>query len=197
MSQPYDPQQPVQPRKTHKVRNTLLSIAAALIALTAISIALGGGHKPAASPAAASSTVDQAPLSNTTTTGPSPAAPAPSPTPAPPTKVTFVISGYAPGDGYGNGPTINYGSDSSTHEADPADINGTLTYTMPFDPSAEYYSLNAQLIGTGHLSCKIVVTGPGDQPLTVSKGTAEGGYSVCSAQAAPSDPSGLNWQDER
>ena len=197
MSQPYDPQPPVQPRKTHKVRNTLLSIVAALVVLVAISAALGGSHKTAAPPPAPATTPATS-AAAAAAQAPASSAPDPSPTLVPPTKVTFIISGYAPGDGYGNGPTINYGSNSDTREADPASIDGTLTYTMPYDGSASYYSLNAQLAGSGHLSCKIVVTGPyPDAPLTVSHGSAEGGYSVCSAQAAPSDPSGLNWQDEQ
>jgi hypothetical protein len=203
MSQPYDqdqPQEPYgtpppaqQPRKTHKIRNTLLGSVVALVVLVAITAALGGSKTPRPATAAAASTTP----ASTTAQAPASTA-APSPTPVPPTTVKFIVSGYAPGDGYGNGPTINYGSNGSTHEADPADISGTLTYSVPFDPSASYYSLNAQLEGSGHLSCKIVVTGPyPDVPLTVSHGTAEGGYSICSAQAAPSDPSGLSWQDEQ
>ena len=195
MNQPLDP----QPRKTHKVRNTLLSIAAVFAVLAAIGAVAGGGSKTAASqPAAPTAAASTPPASAAAAQAPASTAPAPSPTPVPPTKVTFTITGYAPGDGYGNGPTINYGSDGNTHEVDPASIDGTLTYTMPYDGTASYYSLNAQLAGSGHLSCKIVVTGPyPDAPLTVSHGSADGGYSICSAQAAPSDPSGLNWQDEQ
>ena len=200
MSQPYDPDQPQSPygtpapRKTHTIRNTLLGVGAALVVLVAVSVAAGGGKTPKPAAAAATST----PTASTAAQAPASSAPDPSPTAVAPTTVKFIISGYAPGDGYGSGPTISYGSDSSTHEADPADIDGTLTYSVPFDPSATYYTLNAQLIGSGHLSCKIVVTGPyPDVPTTVSKGTAAGGYSTCSAQAAPSDPNGLSWQDEQ
>ncbi len=175
----------------HARRNTLLALAAFIT--LALTIAACGTKTAAPKPAAvtppASAAAAQAPASS---------APAPSPTPVPPTKVTFTVTGYAPGDGYGNGPTVNYGSSSDTREASLASIDGTLTYTMPYDGTAEYYSLNAQLAGSGHLTCKIVVTGPyPDAPLTVSHGSASGGYSVCSAQAAPSDPSGLNWQDEQ
>ena len=128
------------------------------------------------------------------------AAAAPSPTvslQAAPT-VTFIISGYAPGGGYGNGPDITYGSDSDTRTAKPADIDGMVTYSVPFNPNARYYSVNVQLAGSGHVSCKIVVIGPyPDQPLTVSSGQASGGYPICSAQAAPADSSGLSWQNEQ
>ena len=67
--------------------------------------------------------------------------------------------------------------------------------TMTFDASASYYAMNAQLQGDGDITCKIVATGPGDQPLTVSSGAASGGYNICSAQAAPEN-GGLNWQNE-
>ena len=67
--------------------------------------------------------------------------------------------------------------------------------TVPFDASALYYAMNAQLQGDGNVTCKIVVTGPGDAPLTASNGAASGGYNICSAQAAPEN-NGLNWQNE-
>ena len=174
----------------HARRNTLLALAAFItLALTIAACGKTAAPQPAPATTSAAAAAAQAPASP---------APDPSPTLVPPTKVTFTITGYAPGDGYGNGPTINYGSSSDEHQASPASIDGTLTYTMPYDGTASYYSLNAQLAGSGHLSCKIVVTGPyPDAPLTVSHGSASGGYSICSAQAAPSDPSGLNWQDEQ
>ena len=69
--------------------------------------------------------------------------------------------------------------------------------TVKFDSSAEYYAMNAQLQGAGSITCKIVVTGPEDQPLTVSHGAAKGEYNICDVQAAPTDSTGLNWQDEQ
>lgn len=68
--------------------------------------------------------------------------------------------------------------------------------TMTFDPGADFYALNAQLQGDGSITCKIVATGPGDQPLTVSSGAASGGYNICSAQAAPEN-NGLQWENEQ
>jgi hypothetical protein len=38
--------------------------------------------------------------------------------------------------------------------------------SVPFDGQAEFYHLSAQLQGAGSIKCKIVVTGPGDAPLT-------------------------------
>ena len=46
----------------------------------------------------------------------------PHPSLQPPDKVEFIVSGYAPGDGYGTGPSVNYGSGSDTHQASPASI---------------------------------------------------------------------------
>ena len=146
------------------------------------------GHDAAVAPASSA-----APASPAAAAAPSPAVSLQAPA-----TVKFIISGYAPGDGYGNGPDISYGSDSDTHEAKPADIDGMVTYSVPFSPNARYYSVTAQLAGSGHLSCKIVVIGPyPDQPLTVSSGKAPGGYPICSAQAAPTDSSGLSWQNEQ
>jgi hypothetical protein len=62
--------------------------------------------------------------------------------------------------------------------------------------TADYYAIDAQLQGSGSITCKIVVTGPGDNPLTVSHGAASGGYNICDAQAAPTDSTGLSWTNE-
>lgn len=119
-----------------------------------------------------------------------PAAAVTTPTPATPTKVEFVVSGTAP-----DGINITYGPSGSNY-AGPSTLNGTATMSVPFDGQAEFYHLDAQLQGAGSVKCKIVVTGPGDAPLTVSSGGASGGFNICSAQAAPVDSSGLQWQNE-
>jgi hypothetical protein len=121
--------------------------------------------------------------------------PTPAPAVNPATKVTFVVTGTGE-------PSITYGSDS-----DNRDGGGTLgelgegnalpwTRSLHFSGAALYYFMDAQLEGAGDISCKIVVAGPGDDPLTVASGHADGGYNICSAQAAPSDPSGTSWQAE-
>lgn len=117
---------------------------------------------------------------------PSPADTAP-PTP---TKVEFVVSGTAP-----DGIDITYGP-SGSNFAGPSTLDGTVTESVPFDGQASFYHLNAQLQGAGSVTCKIVVTGPGDNPTTVSSGGASGGFNICSAQAAPVDSTGLQWQNE-
>jgi hypothetical protein len=103
--------------------------------------------------------------------------------------VEFIVSGSAP-----DGIDITYGP-GGTNLSGPSVLDGTATMTVTFDASASYYALNAQLQGDGSITCKIVATGPGDQPLTASSGAASGGYNICSAQAAPEN-GGLNWSNE-
>ncbi len=90
------------------------------------------------------------------------------------------------------------------HRAQQRPRHGWLRYgrpvpwhgSVPFDGSAHYYDVSAQLQGSGDITCKIVVSGPGLNPLTVSSGHASGGFSICSAQAAPTGPTGISWQNE-
>jgi len=112
----------------------------------------------------------------------------------PPTSVEFIIAGYSSSGGL----EINYGSNRNTHRTHLPHINGTVTYSVPYDPSAQYYAVNAQIIRDGHLTCQMVVIGQYPaKPLTVSRGSASGGGSICSARAAPSDSSGLSWRNEQ
>ena len=135
-----------------------------------------------------SSGVSTSPGSAVAASASAPAAPA-STAPPPPTKVEFIVSGSAP-----DGIDITYGS-AGTNLSGPSVLDGTSTMSVPFDASASYYAMNAQLQGDGDVTCKIVATGPGDAPLTVSSGAASGGYNICSAQAAPEN-NGLSWQNE-
>lgn len=118
--------------------------------------------------------------------------PSAAPTP-PPTEVEFIITGHVPAQQYGN-VDINYGSDSDSHEVQLNDLDGTLTYKVPFDSNAEYYSVDVDIDG-GQAPAEIVVTGPGLQPLTVSHGSATGN-NIASAQAAPEN-GGLSWDNEQ
>ena len=88
---------------------------------------------------------------------PGPAAPGRSLIPAPPTAVEFIISGYAPADSYGGKPVIGYGSGRFTGEAEPDQINGTITYEVPFSWAAHSYFINVFLAMTGHVTCKVVL----------------------------------------
>jgi hypothetical protein len=122
-------------------------------------------------------------------------APPPSPTVNPATTVTFTVTGW------GN-PSITYGSDSDNRDGggqlgEMGDGNALpWTRSVKFSGDAMYYSVSAQLEGSGDISCKIVVTGPGDDPLTVASGHASGSYNICSAQAAPDNADGTSWTKE-
>jgi hypothetical protein len=198
------PQPPQPPRKRHTARNILLGIGGSVVAIIAIAVAASGGGKTgsagtsatssgiASSVASADAAAQNCTASGGTWNGTScqAATPSPSSTPASPTKVEFIVSGTAP-----DGIDITYGPDGSQFSG-PSTLDGTATMSVPFDGSAEYYALNAQLQGSGSITCKIVATGPGDNPLTVSSGAASGGYNICDAQAAPTDSTGLSWTNE-
>lgn len=115
----------------------------------------------------------------------------------PPQRVSFIVTGSAPG-----GASITYGSDSDRRTPSGGPGPGSSGTAIPwhrslsFDGSADYYSLQAQLNGSGDIHCEIVVSGRRYPPLTVSRGHASGGHSICQARAAPSDPTGLVWQNE-
>jgi hypothetical protein len=180
------------PRR-HKILTTLAGIAVLGTALGIVGGTTGGGQ-PSGQRALPVLTP------NPTGSQPNPDVSTPAYTPAAApvlhvTRVHFIVTGT--GD-----PSITYGSD-----ADNRDGGGTAGFmgdgnalpwraSMRFRGDAQYYSMDAQLEGSGNIHCKIVVTGPGVQTLTVSSGHASGGYSICSVQAAPSDSRGSSWQNE-
>ena len=56
------------------------------------------------------------------------------------------------------------------------------------DPA--YYAINAQLQGSGEISCKILVSGK-----VISSGTADGGYNIASCEISQ-DPFSGGWQND-
>jgi hypothetical protein len=120
------------------------------------------------------------------------------PDPAQPVTIEFIVSGYAPADQYGDKPVIGYGSDLVTREADPARIDGTIKYKVPFDGAAQYYIITVALVMTGHVTCTIVVTGPHPHTaVTVSSASASGEFAICAARAGPGPHGGATWRDEK
>ena len=171
-------------------RQALLIPAAAIALLAAGCSTASTGPSPAAKASAASAAASQSAAAIASQIAAQAAASAAAtPTPATPTKVEFVVSGSAP-----EGIDITYGP-SGSNFAGPSTLDGTARMSVPFDANADYYSMNAQLQGDGSITCKIVVTGPGDAPLTASHGAASGSYNICTAQAT-SDDGGQTWQDE-
>jgi hypothetical protein len=191
----FDPTQPPAApparRKRHIARWVLLAIATFVVLVTSIAVAAGHTTTPRGAATAAPATQASA------TTAPPVATPAaaPSTTPPSPTTVTFTVTGTGL-------PSITYGSDADNrdgggHLGDLGQGNALpWSASVPFDGSAMYYDMSAQLQGYGDISCKITVTGPGLVPLVVAKGHASGSYNICSAQAAPADTSGTSWQSE-
>jgi hypothetical protein len=191
-------------RKRHTARNVLLGAGGLVAFIIVVAVAASGGKTGSTGASATSSGIASGVASaetaaqNCTASGGTwngtscqAATPSPSNTPASPTKVEFIVSGTAP-----DGIDITYGPSGSSFQG-PSTLDGTATMSVPFDGSADYYALNAQLQGDGSITCKIVVTGPGDNPLTVSHGAASGSYNICDAQAAPTDSTGLSWTNEQ
>ncbi|MGB6454805.1 MAG: hypothetical protein WBH47_09985 [Streptosporangiaceae bacterium] len=118
--------------------------------------------------------------------------------PASPTTVTFNVTG----NGNGGGASIQYGSDTdniSPSSCTGGDLGDSCTVpwsaSTSLSGSAEYYSINAQLGSEGgSITCDIVVSGPGDNPLTVATGQASGPDQICNAQAAPTSSSGTSFR---
>lgn len=176
-------------------------ISAALLIVLAIVLAALGSNDPRTATATTAGTTHHnlpgpAPSIPGVTTPP--ATPTPAAVPAGPIRVHFYVTGSAPA-----GASIQYGSDSDT-----VNVQGTMgtlgdaapvpwKARMTFDPTAQYYNVSAQVEDAGgQISCKIVVTKPGYDPLTVAHGRASGQYAICNLQVAPNDASGTSWYRE-
>ncbi|MFK0110011.1 hypothetical protein [Streptomyces sp. NPDC091217] len=90
-----------------------------------------------------------------------------------PKTVVFKVWGTAPAGALG-GLDINYGSDSDTRKG--VFKNGRFEATLPLKKGAMYYTLNAQLQGSGDINCSVTVDGQ------TKSGHASGGYNICDAQ---------------
>ncbi|MEV5953826.1 hypothetical protein AB0M11_08645 [Streptomyces sp. NPDC051987] len=90
-----------------------------------------------------------------------------------PKTVVFKVWGTAPAGALG-GLDITYGSDSDTRQG--VFRNGGFEATLPFEKGAMYYTLNAQLQGSGDINCSVTVAG------RTKSAHASGGYNICDAQ---------------
>lgn len=195
MNNPYNqqpnsgqPQQPWGPppapkRKTGRRLGLGCASILGLFVIIAIvaAIAGGGSDDSSESSTASDKPAAAAPQDDTPAAAPTPAAshsktpPAkakPHPKPKPKV-VTFKVWGTAPAGALG-GLDITYGSDSDTRQGSFS--NGTFTKTLPLDDDAMYYSIDAQLQGSGDINCSVTVDGK------TKKGHASGGYNICMAQ---------------
>ena len=87
--------------------------------------------------------------------------------------VVFKVWGTAPAGALGP-LDITYGSDSDNRKGTWE--NGQFTATLPLNKKAMYYSVNAQLQGSGDIHCSVTVDGH------TKSGHASGGYNICDAQ---------------
>ncbi|WP_329215322.1 hypothetical protein OG352_06600 [Streptomyces sp. NBC_01485] len=174
--QPYPPQQP-PPKKTSVGKTVGLGCAGIIGLLLVIGVigavaSSSGGKDTGASsvkPAATTSKNEQP------ATEPSKTAKSEPKTEEPKKKtVTFKVWGTAPAGALG-GLDITYGSDSDNRKG--AFKNGTFTATLPLDDEALFYTVTAQLQGSGDINCSVTVDGH------TEKGHASGGYNLCNAQA--------------
>ncbi|MFJ2397381.1 hypothetical protein ACIOTI_32110 [Streptomyces sp. NPDC087843] len=85
----------------------------------------------------------------------------------------FKVWGTAPAGALG-GLDIGYGSNSDTRKG--TFKNGKFEATVPMTDGAMYYSVTAQLQGSGDINCSVTV----DEKTRT--GHASGGYNICSAQ---------------
>lgn len=155
------------PRKGSTGR-TIAIIAGAAVVVFILVATLSHGSSPAPSPAASGAPAGTtAPAAQASTAAAAAAG----------STVTYVVSG-APAD-------VTYGPAGS-------DLSGSVpmskTAKIPSSAPA-YYSIDAQLNGSGTVSCKIEVNGK-----VVSQATATGSYNIASCEITQ-DPFSGAWQD--
>lgn len=138
-----------------------------------IAAAVSGGGK-----STTSSTVAAGPAAVTSAAAPAKAAPvkaAPKAKPKPQT-VTYVVTGTSGAD-------VQYGTSGSNAQGHvPMKITKKLGHPL-------YYSISAQLQGSGHITCKIEINGK-----AISTATASGGYNIAMCETSQ-DPLSGDWTD--
>ncbi|MFF8940833.1 hypothetical protein ACF1A5_00885 [Streptomyces sp. NPDC014864] len=87
--------------------------------------------------------------------------------------VVFKVWGTAPAGALGS-LDITYGSDSDNRKGKFA--SGKFEATLPVNKDAMYYSVTAQLQGSGDINCSVTIGGK------TKKGHAAGGYNICQTQ---------------
>lgn len=165
--QPYG-QPPRPPRRTG--RKILIGIASAFALIIVIGIigAAAGGGKTAPAAAQSSAPATTAAPAATHSSTPARAAAAP--------KVTYVVTG-TPGADITYGPA---GSSLSGHS--PMRVTRKLGHAL-------YYSIQAQLQGSGEVTVKILIGGK-----VISKAVASGGYNIAMAEISQNPLTG-KWED--
>lgn len=161
----YAPYTPPPAPKKHRARNTLAGIGTGVVLLAVVG-ALTGSPTPAAAPV---------PVVTPTSSGTAPA-PAPATTTTAPATVTYTCTGQAP-----DGIDITYGPEGTSLSATTLPFHATTV----LNPDAMYYTVNAQLSGSGHVTCTTTIQ-TGDGTVTAQTAQAEGGYNIATAEVCSS-----------
>ncbi|GGN15510.1 hypothetical protein [Streptomyces fuscichromogenes] len=164
--QPFEPQQPFEPRPPKKGPGAGKVVGLGCLGLVGVAVVLGiaaavsGGGPKSPAPTATGDRTAAGVKDDSKEAG------------APKT-VVFEVRGTAPAGALG-GLDITYGSDSDTRKGTFKD--GRFEAVLPFEKGAMYYTLNAQLQGSGDINCSVTVGGK------TKSGHASGGYDICDAQ---------------
>ncbi|MFC1416388.1 hypothetical protein [Streptacidiphilus cavernicola] len=167
---------PPEPKKSKKAAGCLGIGCGGLVLIAVIggiAAAVSGGGKSGSS----STTVAAGPAQATTEA----AAPAASKAAAPkkaatPDTVTYIVTGTSNAD-------VQYGTAGSTTQGHvPLKVTKKLGNPL-------YYSISAQLQGSGKVTCKIEVNGK-----AISTATASGGYNIAMCEMSK-DPLSGDWTD--
>lgn len=171
---------PQPPKRSHRARNVILGVVGAVIVIGIIGAATGGGSKKnddnkAAAPSATATTDQPAAAPSTKPAAPAPKKTTTKPKPKAPDTVEYIVIGSPAEVTYGPA-----GSSLSGHSG--MHISKKLGH-----PS--YYSISAQLSGSGKVTCEIKVKGK-----VVSHATATGSYNIAMCEIVQ-DPIGDGWTD--
>jgi hypothetical protein len=154
-----------QPPKRKRLVPILIGTGAFIVTLGIIGALTGGGKKdddassPNAVPAATVASTPAAEPSSAPAAVPAPTTTPPPTTPPKPDTVTYVVTGSAS--------DITYGPAGTSLSGDVP-----LKVTKPLGHPS-YYSISAQLQGSGHVTCKIEVNGK-----VISQAEAAGSYNI-------------------
>jgi hypothetical protein len=171
--QPYPPQpsyapQPPQPRP--KSRKGLAFFGCGGLFALVILIAALASHSSPSSSAPPAPSMQQTPAAAPPAQGSAPAAAAQT--------VTYVVTGSTADVTYGP-------AGSSLSGSVPMHVTKDIPSSAPV-----YYSIDAQLQGSGSVSCQVLVSGK-----VISSSTATGGYNIASCEIGQ-DPFSGNWEDD-
>ncbi|MET7479202.1 hypothetical protein ABZT17_33250 [Streptomyces sp. NPDC005648] len=158
---PFQPQPPKKRGVGKFIGLGCLGIVGLFVLIAVIAAVAGGGSKSKSSGSGHTTTVSSPSKGQKAATQPKRKV------------VTFKVWGTAPAGALG-GLDITYGSDSDTRKG--TFKNGEFEATLPFHKDALFYTVSAQLQGSGDINCSVTVDGH------TKKGHASGGYNICDAQ---------------